>query len=1278
MGKNQNTSSEDGSAFNLSKRESKKYLMADTSLQSIELNDDENTSGGLYHRITNQGKDSTVTSSVDDGVTYEAIMAKYTVSQKASDNMDKDAMASQKDLDEIHTMVYCKPLKFNWFLFFLYYLLAVCSLGLLLLLSRWYVWLRDRMIHWECSNAEADIVLIKSSTGALTTCKVKKHDLSSHSNGSQETSIRIFTYRYVKYIYDVTEDKFKRLQFNTSLPYTTIHNEMSSGLSSQTRKLRRILFGKNLIDIPVKNIVSLLLDEVLHPFYIFQIISVIIWLADEYWSYSCCIIVSAVCSIIFSLIETRRNLMKLRNMAHYTCELERVNKVGSTENVSSEELVPGDVIVLSDGILLPCDVLLLSGQCILNEAMLTGESIPVVKTPLPNEGSANYSVDADKSNTLYSGTHIVQTRKMGDEKVLGMVCRTGFDTAKGKLMLSILFPKPSSFKFYRDSLNFIGVMFIIGMIGILYSIVKLALSGVPWDNIVLRALDVITITVPPALPVAMTTGMSFAVARLKKSKIFCISPQRVNVAGMIKLMCFDKTGTITTEGLDLYGVRPMEGDEFSELITEECVANDFSDYANLSEKKKLILYSMASCHSLTYVNFELVGDPLEVKIFEATKWKLKEPKASDYMFESVIPTVVHPPHHNHHKQELSEVEVQEIDITNLPFELGILKKFEFKSSLQRMSVIVKNLQDSKTYGFVKGSPEMMQKLCIPETLPANYSKVLYEYAHKGYRVISVGYRELSQPWKALQKASREEIECDLTFIGFICMQNKLKPDSKKVIHSLSNAGIKSVMVTGDNAFTAISVSRQCGIAHSIGKVFLGELKETDYGSSNQQYIDWKDVDGEDRLDPETLLPENPNVGYDYELAITGSVFERLVKEHTFKLEMTGSTKYVNVEKPSVFHRMLLMCKIFARFTPDQKMRLVEEFQKLEYFVGMCGDGANDAGALKAAHVGVSLSEAEASIAAPFTSLKPTIACVPQVIKEGKAALATSFQMFKFMMCYSLIQFFTVVLLYDINSNLGDNQFLWVDGLVIFTMALLMGRTGANKKLVKNKPSASLVSREVFVSMGFQFFLSVIFQLVMLDNLKKQGFFTPLDPEPETKKNIRCFETTVMFIMSTFQTYNTGMAYSISKPFKRSVYTNKLYFFLLIILFIVCSYTILFPDVNLRWFLYLKSVPFYYRVTIFGCVLFHMLLSYLFERFFILGPGVRWLRMISIRPIITFVNRLRGNNKPISRKKRLYGKLKETIRKPAMSNLNTSQLMEHEAIKKTSSLIFQDSPNVELV
>lgn len=82
-----------------------------------------------------------------------------------------------------------------------------------------------------------------------------------------------------------------------------------------------------------------------------------------------------------------------------------------------------------------------------------------------------------------------------------------------------------------------------------------------------------------------------------------------------------------------------------------------------------------------------------------------------------------------------------------------------------------------------------------------------------------------------------------------------------------------------------------------------------------------------------------------------------------------------------------------------------------YCVGMCGDGANDCGALKTAHAGISLSEAEASVASPFTSKIPDISCVPIVIKEGRAALVTSFGVFKFMALYSVIQFVSVVILY---------------------------------------------------------------------------------------------------------------------------------------------------------------------------------------------------------------------------------------------------------------------------
>lgn len=94
--------------------------------------------------------------------------------------------------------------------------------------------------------------------------------------------------------------------------------------------------------------------------------------------------------------------------------------------------------------------------------------------------------------------------------------------------------------------------------------------------------------------------------------------------------------------------------------------------------------------------------------------------------------------------------------------------------------------------------------------------------------------------------------------------------------------------------------------------------------------------------------------------------------------------------------MLVKGAIFARMSPDEKHELVERLQSLGYTVGFCGDGANDCGALKAADVGLSLSEAEASVAAPFTSRQPDIRCFLEVIKEGRASLVTSFSCFKFM------------------------------------------------------------------------------------------------------------------------------------------------------------------------------------------------------------------------------------------------------------------------------------------
>lgn len=140
-----------------------------------------------------------------------------------------------------------------------------------------------------------------------------------------------------------------------------------------------------------------------------------------------------------------------------------------------------------------------------------------------------------------------------------------------------------------------------------------------WQTIVIRALDLITVVVPPALPATLSIGTSFAIARLKKSGIYCISPSRINIAGKINVCCFDKTGTLTEDGLDILGVRPLDRNvnRFGELL------DDVHDLP-LGKDKASFLHALATCHSLKMVDGDVVGDPLDVKMFEFTRWTLEE------------------------------------------------------------------------------------------------------------------------------------------------------------------------------------------------------------------------------------------------------------------------------------------------------------------------------------------------------------------------------------------------------------------------------------------------------------------------------------------------------------------------------------------------------------------------------------------------------------------------------------------------------------------------------
>lgn len=351
-------------------------------------------------------------------------------------------------------------------------------------------------------------------------------------------------------------------------------------------------------------------------------------------------------------------MTRLREISRFECDV-RVIRNGFWRQVPSAELVPGDVYEVSDPSLtqLPCDSLLLAGDCIVNESMLTGESVPVSKIPATNESLRKLDLTSSAippeaaRHFLFSGTKIIRARRPQDGKdeeavALAIVIRTGFNTTKGALVRSMLFPKPSGFKFYRDAFRYISVMAGVagaGFVASFVNFVRLKVSRDPmkadgvvdlaqlaWHLIVVRALDLITIVVPPALPATLTIGTNFALSRLRIKSIFCISPQRVNVGGKLDVICFDKTGTLTEDGLDVLGVRVVHRPalRFSNLLDRSSTLLPGAVYERDPtvdyDVHKAALYTMASCHSLRSVDGDLVGDPLDLKMFEFSKWSFEE------------------------------------------------------------------------------------------------------------------------------------------------------------------------------------------------------------------------------------------------------------------------------------------------------------------------------------------------------------------------------------------------------------------------------------------------------------------------------------------------------------------------------------------------------------------------------------------------------------------------------------------------------------------------------
>jgi len=247
----------------------------------------------------------------------------------------------------------------------------------------------------------------------------------------------------------------------------------------------------------------------------------------------------------------------------------------------------GDVIkIKGGGWVLPCDAVLLTGTAVCDESGLTGESMPISKSPILSGDSA-YDPHAGKSHTLFAGTSCLQVGSGADddEEVIAIVSATGIATGKGELISQILYPVPMRFKYDEELPLVVCMLLVYAFACFILSLIFQANSGSEstWTTKWAYAIFTVSQIVSPLLPITLMVGQIMSSERLSEHGVFCLNPKRIAISGKIRVQCFDKTGTLTKEGLDFLGAQEASREGFKHISggSAEGIAglNDLTRYA---------------------------------------------------------------------------------------------------------------------------------------------------------------------------------------------------------------------------------------------------------------------------------------------------------------------------------------------------------------------------------------------------------------------------------------------------------------------------------------------------------------------------------------------------------------------------------------------------------------------------------------------------------------------------------------------------------------------------
>lgn len=632
----------------------------------------------------------------------------------------------------------------------------------------------------------------------------------------------------------------------------------------------------------------------------------------------------------------------------------RVLRNGKKIEILTKEIVIGDVIVLERGDVVPADARIIQSEGIkVDESVLTGESMHVTKNSDTLTGKISL---AEQSNVLFAGTQILS----GEAKAV--VVRTGKYTEMGKISVMLASVKQDITPLQKR-LNRLTKQITFGVFLVCIFIFALGIArGQPWEVLLLISLGVLVAGMPESLPAVVTVALALGVKRMAKQKAILKKLPSVETLGATTVICTDKTGTLTQNKMVIENIYTMD-DEITVTGAGYSPEGMF-----LREKEEVNPKSHKTISKLIEVGVLCNNSYLKKK----KEWYIDGEPTEGALVVLAKKAGVHKENFEKNYQKL--------------------KEHSFDSVRKSMSTV--HMYKKKAIVYSKGAPERIVEKCkfylhngkILKLNKKEQKKILdknEEYAKKGLRVLALAYKE-----HKTKKYEAHHVEKDLIFVGLVSIRDPPEPSTYESIKMCQEAGIRVVMITGDNPHTAQAIAEELGIFQKDNIVMTG-----------------------DELDQSSNL--------------------------TIKTKLHSVT-------------------VFARVTPEHKLKIVDLLQQQGHVVAMTGDGVNDAPALKKANIGVAMGRTGTDVAKESSDmiiLDDNFTTIANAVKEGR----TIFENIRKFVYYATVGGFSAVILMLISSLIGTQAVL--TALMILFVNLITGDFPAfglcveqsDKNIMKKRP-----------------------------------------------------------------------------------------------------------------------------------------------------------------------------------------------------------------------------------